>query len=147
MRFALLALGLSAFGLASLGEHPACAAATPTIARGDFDRDGLRDTARVVLDADGHYRVVVLPGAKRRPPVVVYDFGRFRGDYFVARGRPGHYETACHKGYGPDARDDRPCAHAYVVLTGDVLSFGVAESSEAVALWTGRSYEVVWISD
>jgi hypothetical protein len=146
MRSALLAIFVGGLALAALGQHPA-SAATPTVARGDFDRDGLRDTARVVRGPDGHYRIVVKLGAKARRPVVVYDFGRGRGDFFVASDRPGRYETACHKGYGPDAYEGRPCAHNSVVLKGDVFSFGVAESSEAVALWTGRRFEVVWISD
>jgi hypothetical protein len=137
---------VGAVALAPLGVHRATAA-TPVVARGDFDRDGLRDTARIVREPDGRYRVVVQPGAKGQLPVVVYDFGRSRGDYYVARDTPGRYETACHKGYGPDAHEGRPCAHDYVVLTGDVFSFGVAESSEAVALWNGRRFEVVWISD
>jgi hypothetical protein len=135
----------AAAALAVLAGDPA-RAATTTVARGDFDRDGSIDTARIARGSDGHYRVLVQSGAKRRRPMVVYDFGRGRYDYFVARDRPGRYETACHKGYG-DPHEDRPCAYNFLVLRGAVFSFGVADSSEAVALWTGRRFEVVWISE
>ena len=146
-RTELLLVLLAPASLAYLADQSPAAAVTPVVARGDFDRDVLIDTASVIRGSDGHYRVVVKPGAKGGRPVTVYDFGRGPGDYFVERDKPGRYETACHKGYGPDAHENQHCAYDFLVLRGAVFSFGVAESSEAVALWTGRRFKVVWISD
>jgi hypothetical protein len=142
---ALIAL-LPALALAAPAGSSA-QAATPAAARGDFDRDGVIDHATVVRGSDGHYRVLVHSGPKGSRIRIVYDFGPRPGDDFVARANPGRYETACHQGYGPDSREGRPCRHDYLVPKGDVFTFGVAEASEAVAWWTGRDFDVVWMSD
>lgn len=147
-RHAISIRGLSALVVAlALTCGSPSMALRPTTAHGDFDGDGVPDLARVVRDADRHYRVVVEPGSQVQRRIVVYDYGLRRADFYVSGSTPGRYETACHKGYGPDAHEGQPCADNFVVLQGDVLSFGVSESSDAVALWTGRGFRVVWMTD
>lgn len=113
----------------------------PTVA-GDFDRDGRADRA-VVRKSNGGYELVVTRAAAPRHPVVVFSM-KAAGNFFVDRARPGRWKTACGKGYGPDQDH---CARRFVKISGDVLYFGFEESSEAVALWTGKRFEIVWLSD
>jgi hypothetical protein len=120
----------------------AAAFALPAPVDGDFDHDGRLDQAEIVRTGFG-YSLVVRRAADPRHPAVVYSTPRL-GDFYLAKAKPGRWRTACGKGYGPG--QDR-CLRKTIRLAGDTLDFGVRESSEAVAIWTGRRFEVVWISD
>ncbi len=116
----------------------------PPPIRGDFDHDGRMDRAELQLQHGGRYRLLVWRGARPgRPETVDTDFDA-ASDIFLTKAKPGRWKTACGKGYGPD---QVTCTRKFVRLTGDTIDFGVRESSEIVALWTGHRFEAVWISD
>ena len=111
---------------------------------GDFDHDGRQDTAQIV-SAGGQYVLWVTRGADPRHPVVVWELGKAKPLYpFVSTARAGRFQTACGKGLGSD-RD--PCPRAWVTLKDGDLTFGIEESTEAVALWNGKRFDVEWLSD
>jgi len=57
---------------------------------------------------------------------------------------PGTCETACGKGIGSA---DTPCPERSVTLDRPTLEFGMEEASQAVAIWDGLRFRVVWLSD
>ena len=121
-------------------------AATTALAplKGDFDHDGRQDTAQIV-SSDGHYGLRITRGADPRHPVVVWDLGAAKPLYpFVVKARAGRFQTACGKGLGSDSD---PCPHAWVTVKAGDLSFGIEESTGAVALWNGKRFDVEWLSD
>ena len=109
---------------------------------GDFDHDGRPDRAEL-RKRGGGYELIVTRASAPRHPHVVFSMKRL-GDFYLDKARPGRWKTACGKGYGPD---EGHCTHRFVTLRGDTLDFGFKESSEAVALWTGKRFETVWLSD
>ncbi|WP_165185233.1 hypothetical protein [Caulobacter soli] len=120
------------------------AAAAFTPLKGDFDHDGRPDTARIVHAGD-RYVLRVIRGADPRKPATVWDLGRSKPPYpFVAAARAGRFQTACSKGLG---RDATPCPRSWVTVKAGDLTFGNAETTEAVALWNGRRFDVEWLSD
>jgi hypothetical protein len=127
-----------------LAAAAAVAATLPAPVSGDFDHDGNTDVAAVVEVNDG-YALVVRPGAAGRAPVTIASFsGGEAARTFVGKAAPGVLPTACAKGAG---RATEPCPRKTVTLAGDVLDFGTDESTRAVALWTGKAFEVVWLED
>lgn len=121
----------------------AAALALPQPIWGDFDHDGRRDRAGVVRNRGGGYSLVVWRGADPRRPVVVDTMGDI-ANFYIGKAARGRWKTACAKGYdlGPEQ-----CRYMTVRVKGDVLDFGTEESSEAMAFWNGRRFEVIWISD
>lgn len=120
-------------------------ASTPAPVRGDFDHDGKPDSAHIVRWKPGLYHLVIRRGAPGHP-VAVIDTIKEEDlfNLFLTRAKPGRWQTWCGKG-GDEG--DGPCRRKSVQLHGDTLAYGTKESSEAVALWTGRRFEVVWLSD
>jgi hypothetical protein len=118
----------------------------PAPVGGDFDHDGKADLAQIVPGKHGLYQLVIRRGAGGHPvSVIVDDLTKDQlGDLFLARAKPGRWRTWCGKGGGDDSE---PCLRKSVRLRGDTLSFGTREASEAIALWIGRKFEVVWMSD
>ncbi len=117
----------------------------PAAVRGDFDHDGKPDVAEVMARHDGAYQLVIHRSDPRRSVAVITTLsGSELANFFVSKGRPGHYRTWCGKGGG---QDGDPCPRKSVTLRGDTLTFGTEEASESVALWTGRGFEVVLLSD
>ena len=111
---------------------------------GDFDHDGRQDAAQIV-SSGGRYVLRVTRGADPRHPVVVWDLGETKPLYpFVSTAGAGRFQTACGKGLGSD-RD--PCPRAWVAVKAGDLTFGVEESTGAVALWNGKRFDVEWLSD
>lgn len=120
----------------------AAAVGLPAPIWGDFDHDGRRDRAGVVRSGRGVYSLVVWRGVDPKRPVVV-DTMRDVAGFYLAKAPRGRFRTACGKGYDLG----EPCRYRTVRVTGDVLDFGTAEASEAMAFWNGRRFEVVWMSD
>ena len=121
-------------------------AVTTTFAplKGDFDHDGRQDTAQIVA-SNGRYGLRVTRGVDPQHPVVVWDLGKTKPLYpFVARARGGRFQTACGKGLGSDSD---PCPRAWVTARDGDLTFGIEESTGAVALWNGKRFDVEWLSD
>jgi hypothetical protein len=115
--------------------------AHPTVS-GDFDRDGLEDRAYFRSDGGSH-EIVVDRGARGGGTVVVApaaDPSRF----YLGVLAPGTYRTACGKGFGPRGA---PCPETSVTLDAPTLEFGGREASQAVAIWDGERFRVVWLSD
>ena len=123
----------------------AALANAPVPISGDFDHDGRPDVAQIIRWKPGVYHLVIRRGAPGHP-VSVIDTIKENDlfDLFLTREKPGRLRTWCGKG---GDTGDVPCMRRSVRLRGDTLAFGTKESSEAVAIWTGRKFEVVWISD
>jgi hypothetical protein len=120
-------------------------AGAPAPVRGDFDHDGRSDVAQIIASNDGKYRLVVRHGDVRRSTSVIQVFERSAlPNLYVGRAKPGRWKTWCGKGGG---NEGDPCPRESVVLHGDTLDFGMSEASESVAIWNGRSFDVVLLSD
>ncbi len=113
--------------------------------KGDFDHDGRRDTAQIV-STGGQYVLRVTRGADLRHPITIHDYGKAKPTRaFVDVSVAGRFKTACGKGYY--GTETGRCSRDWVTLRAGDLSFGHAESSDAVALWNGKRFEVEWLSD
>ena len=121
----------------------AAALAVPPPVTGDFDHDGRPDRAELVPAGEG-YRLQVRLAARPQAPVVVDTTGELEGFYFRLA-RPGTITTWCGKERALDRK--APCPRRTVRLRRDTLEFGFTEKASAVAPWTGRGFEVIWISD
>jgi hypothetical protein len=75
---------------------------------------------------------------------VVVETMRDVAGFYLTKAAQGRWRTACGKGY--DLGEEQ-CRYRSVRVRGDVLDFGTREASEAMALWNGRSFQVIWISD
>lgn len=115
----------------------------PAPVRGDFDHDGKPDVAEVVAAPGGKFNLVVRRGAGPVEVVDTFDV-KAVANLYVTKAKPGRYQTWCGKGGGAD-KD--PCPRRSVVLSGDTLDYGAEEASELVAVWTGKRFEVVPLSD
>lgn len=115
------------------------AAAVVVPITGDFDGDGLADRA-YVREAGAAHELVVERGAGGA--AVVQGVAPLHL-YLDVLG-PGTYPTACAKGLGPRAD---PCPERAVTLERPALQFGAEEASQAVAVWDGAHFRVVWLSD
>jgi hypothetical protein len=118
--------------------------ALPAPFRGDFDHDGKPDVALVVR-FHGQYRLIVRRGARPRRSIFLATFDQDAiGKLFLDKASPGRRRTWCGKGGG---KENDPCPREWVRLSGDTLGFGMQEASYSVALWTGRRFEQVLLSD
>ena len=120
----------------------AAALTLPAPLRGDFDGDGRADRAEVVARAGGHALIVTRAAAPDRP--VTIDSVTDPANAFLRLATNETRATACAKGAGASSA---PCARRSMTIRGDVLAFGSLEASEAVALWNGRGFDVVSLSD
>ncbi len=119
--------------------------ALPNPVRGDFDHDGKLDIAEIVHVRPDAFQLVVRFGGKKRSAAVIESFNtQDLHDFYLAKARPGRWMTWCGKGGGEDGD---PCPEIAVRLRGDTLSFGAVEASESVAIWDGRKFRVVLLSD
>ncbi len=114
----------------------------PASVRGDFDRDGKPDIARV--EKVGKTYAVVVRSSGHRYVIEPVRASDLRSLY-LDKARAGRWRTWC--GKGGDIGDGVPCRTKSVRIRGDVLAFGTKESSEAVAIWTGKGFDVIWLSD
>lgn len=117
----------------------AVAATTPVSA--DFDRDGLVDGA-FLREAAAGYEIVVERGAGETAVVHTAPDPR---QLYLGVLAPGTYATWC--GRKLARRPDRPCDEPSIRLAGPTLAFGMQEASQAVAIWDGARFRVVWLSD
>lgn len=123
----------------------AAALGAPPPIWGDFDHDGRRDRAAFVRARNGDYKLVVWRAINPKRPVLVDAMGDSHGeDLYLTKAAHGRWRTACAKGYdlGPEQ-----CRYMSVRVRGDVLDYGTKEASESLALWNGRRFEIVAISD
>lgn len=109
--------------------------------RGDFDHDGKQDLA-LFVPRDGGFdlRIRLASGG---PDITLEHFDRLDNIY-IEKAAPGTYKTWCGKGGGAD---DDPCPATELTLTGDVLAFGAEESSQVVAVWDGKAFQITLMSD
>jgi hypothetical protein len=120
-------------------------AGAPAPVRGDFDHDGRPDVAELVPDRRGGAALVIRLGRPGHPAFVLAHVARRDlGDLFLARTKPGRWRTWCGKGGG---QEGDPCPRRAVRVRGDVLAFGTREASETVAIWTGKGFDLVLLSD
>lgn len=120
-------------------------AVLPAPVRGDFDHDGKPDLAEVVRGPHGTYKLVIQRGAVGHPTEVLLTFPASElSGFFISKGKPGRWRTWCGKGGGSD---DDPCPRKSVLLRGDTLTFGTEGASESVALWNGKRFKLVLLSD
>lgn len=113
--------------------------AAPASVSGDFDRDGRRDTARLV---EGHGVVAIVIESRGRRHRI--DSRSFSDPYLAVNRERGRVKTACGKGYdlGCGPRDPQT-----LLLRGGELIYGQRESSDFVVIWTGRRFRAVQLSD
>jgi hypothetical protein len=121
----------------------ATVAMSPAPVRGDFDHDGKLDLAEVVRGPEGQYQLVVRRAAEEKAPVAITTFKELANVYVTTQ-PPGRQKTWCGKGGGPK---NAPCPRVEVTLSGDTLAFGTKEASLMVAMWNGRSFDVIALSD
>ncbi len=117
----------------------------PAQVRGDFDHDGKPDVAEFVAGAQGSYWLVVRRGGPGHTVSLIATFTREElPNLYVTTAKPGRWSTWCGKGGGSDTE---PCPRKFVQLRGETLDFGMKESTESVAIWNGKRFEVVLLSD
>lgn len=123
----------------------AAVAQFPAPVHGDFDHDGKPDLAEVVAGPGDAYQLIVRRGAAGHPVSLIATFTRKElPDLYITKAKPGSWPTWCGKGGGNEG--DR-CPHKLVLLHGDTLDFGMEESTESVAIWTGKKFEIDLLSD
>ncbi len=116
------------------------AAQTPRISgivTGDFDHDGKPDRAMVLRQPDDTFAVVVEHGRGGRS--MLMDHIRQIEAPFVKLASPGEIAAACSGSKAPHA-----CPSGRLQL-GDTISYGMHETTHGVALWNGRSFELILI--
>jgi len=129
---------LMALALASVGSSG------PSPVQGDFDHDGTMDVAEIIKEG-GRYELVIRSGARHHRTFVVDRFEENDlANLYLTKKDPGRWQTWC--GKGGDIGDG-PCVLKSILVRNDTLAFGTEESSEAVAIWTGTGFQVVWLSD
>ena len=107
---------------------------------GDFDRDGTGDRA-YIRQLSGVPEIVVERGAGG---IAVVAPAKDPSRFYLRVLAPGTYRTACGKGFG---QRGAPCHEPSVTLDAPTLEFGGQEASQAVAIWDGQRFRVVWLSD
>lgn len=114
---------------------------TPAPVTGDFDHDGRSDRAEIVAISPDVYQLQIRPGAPGAKAFVVADLkpSQLR-DFYVEMAMPGRVAARC-----AEVSDDK--CRRNLELSGDTLSFGTEEASQALAIWRGDRFEVIWISD
>ena len=119
------------------------ASSLPGPIQGDFDHDGLTDTAQIARTGRDIYHLEITrgaaPGAPTRLPMHLSPPHYFK----LADAQPAT-PTACGKGLGAK---DHPCPRPKVDLKQGDLLFGYSEASEAAVLWDGKTFQVEWLSD
>jgi len=117
----------------------------PRPVRGDFDHDGKPDVAEVVPWRKGVYHLIIRRGARGHPVSVIDEISQDNlGDLFLAKKLPGRWETWC--GIAGD-EGGPPCGPKSIRLHGETLAFGTTDASEAVVIWNGRRFEIIWLDD
>jgi hypothetical protein len=140
-----LCLSNSCSQTATLGGSQGSGPAEPAVAKAssDFDGDGKVDAAEIVKVGDAYEVRVRLAGSARNS-ILVKTLGSQKRDFFLGAAPSGRLATWCGKGGG--SKDD-PCEQSSVTLRGGELTFGVSESAQSVAIWTGGRFQVIQISD
>lgn len=118
------------------------------IVSGDFDGDGRRDVAEILVNPSGKkFGVFVKLAATRHwQSLVTYDLDSL-GRYAIEFVKPGKYKTACGKGYG-----DWACAHGepeVLVLRHSAIDFVYTHSADIFYYWDGelKNFRAVQMSD
>ena len=119
------------------------AASIPGPIQGDFDHDGLTDTARISRTGRDIYKLEITRGAA--PGILTsLSLQLSPPDYFKLASAQDGVATACGKGMGAKSQ---PCPHPKVDLKQGDLLFGYSEASEAAVLWDGGTFHIEWLTD
>lgn len=121
-----------------------------TIIRGDFNGDGIQDTARLLEPEDGagiglfvfistgkdKFKTYLLDEMK--DPDSVHSKG-------IRKVSPGIYKTACGKGYWPCGKDEVP----EISIRYDAIDYFKTESASSYIYWDTQTstFKRIWISD
>ena len=112
----------------------------PATVSGDFDHDGRPDSAAIEKRADGSFAVVITHAGGARSELT--RLGADGRGVFLKLAAPGEIAVACDAPEAPVTacpKDQLPDS--------DALAFGTDQGPEAVALWTGKQFALVWIED
>lgn len=110
----------------------------PAPVEGDFDRDGRTDRAEVIGGANGAHQLIVRRASGGS--VVVADLkADDLPNFYLTKIAPGQVSARC-------AEASSACRQT-LTLSGETLSFGTREASQAVAVWRGDRFMVAWVSD
>jgi len=117
---------------------------------GDFDGDGLTDTARILVSDDREaYGLLVFMASREGAPEVYTLFRDVSVEYLGNMGietvGPGRYETACGKGYW-ECGENEP---EVLMLSTDAINYFQAESANSFFVWNPNTnnFDRIWISD
>lgn len=116
--------------------------AVSLVAHGDFDSDGHRDTARMILSKNGFAIVVQRRGGVQQ--TIYTGAYAFRDPFLAINHERGWVRTACGKGYDVSCTRSSPNR---IFLRGGELLFGERESSSFVVLHRPSHFAVVQLSD
>jgi hypothetical protein len=109
------------------------------VATGDFDGDKKTDRAEIVVSSDGEeFAIAVwLSGDSSRPLTLERaGIGSLSG-MGISRVEPGHYETACGKGYG-----EWTCSHGEpksLALRNQAIDFFANGSADVILYWDEKT--------
>jgi hypothetical protein len=116
------------------------------VAEGDFDGDGKKDTAELLVDLPGsHFNLFVKFAAVAEWQPLYGSVGEAKdlAEFGIVPVKPGQYKTACGKGYG-----DYACAHGepeLLQLSGSAIDFFFNESSDFIFYWDSKTKKFVKI--
>jgi hypothetical protein len=117
------------------------------VAEGDFDGDGVRDRAEILVNRISRTYAVYAFASKSPEPIELLD-GRIKDvqGVGISTAKPGRTKTLCGKGYDakdPDCRRGVP----FVDIPLQSIEFFGFETSSSQFYWTGEKFERVWTSD
>lgn len=123
--------------------------APPYRVRGDFNADGLRDEAWILIPGDGKGSSLFVFLKQRdesfRSVQLEYSEEGAPQNMFISIAEKGAYDTACGKGYWDCKAGEPPVLR----LRSPGIWYGVFESAASIFYWDAdrKTFERVWISD
>ncbi len=116
------------------------------VAAGDFDGNGVIDSAKFVVNTSGRYSLNISikewDGSVEEHYIDVGGFDEMNR-LGIAPLPEGTYKTACAKGYGKCADD----AKLKVILDHEAISLFTFESASSIIFWDGSKFEREFLSD
>jgi hypothetical protein len=123
---------------------------THLIVKGDFNGDGIIDTARLLFREDGSALGLFAFVSQKNYSFKVYLLDEIKGadaihDMGIKKVSPGLYKTACGKGYWSCDKDELP----ELSIQNDSIDYFKTESAESFFYWDVRTnaFKRIWMSD
>ncbi len=120
------------------------------IVRGDFNGDGILDTARLLMREDGSMLGLFAFVSQKDGSFKVYLLDEMKAteaihSMGIKKVSPGSYRTACGKGYWACGKDEVP----NISLRNDAIDYFKTESANSYFYWDTQTntFKRIWISD